>query len=101
MFFYKHTISQRFGRVISSTGTAAWPIIGPASNSAVTKCSVQPETFTPASRARSCVFVPGKLGSKLGCILSMLFGHVFTKLSERILIKPAKQTNLHCELERS
>ena len=46
------------------------------------------------------IFVPGKLGNKLGCILSILFGHVFTKLSERILIKPAKQTNLHCELER-
>ena len=32
----------------------------------VTKCTVQPCSFTPSVKARSCVWTPGKLGSKEG-----------------------------------
>ena len=51
---------QRVGGVVGSTGTAACATIGPASSSAVTRCTVQPATLTPCATACPGASMPGK-----------------------------------------
>ena len=51
MFFDEDARGQRSSVSPSSTGTARWTMIGPASSSAVTRCTVTPLTFTPCASA--------------------------------------------------
>ena len=48
------------------TGTTPCTMIGPASTSARTKCTVQPENRTPAASARRWVSRPGNAGQQRG-----------------------------------
>src|SRR5690606_40118419 len=54
--------ASRTGSSSSRTSTAACAMIGPVSVPSSTKCTVQPESFTPASSARRGAWSPGKAG---------------------------------------
>src|SRR5512135_41558 len=76
------------------TGTAACAMIGPWSSCAVTKCTVQPCTLTPAPRARACVSRPGNEGNSDGWILTRRPSYRRTNAAVRTRMKPASATSL-------
>ena len=76
-----------------STGTAAWAMIGPLSIAARTKCTVQPCSLTPASRARAWVLRPVKAGSSEGWMLISRSRQRSTKPADSSRMKPARQTS--------
>ena len=53
------------------TGTRAWPRIGPSSSTAVTSCTVQPASASPAASARAWVCRPGYFGRSEGWMFSI------------------------------
>src|SRR4030088_3283796 len=75
----------------SATGTAPCMMIGPASVSGITKCTVAPETFTPACNAGPCGSRPGNDGSSEGWMLSMLPYQRCTNSAVNSRMKPPRQ----------
>lgn len=57
-----------------------------------TKCTVHPETRTPAAKTSSCACAPLNDGNNEGCTFIKAPRHRFTKLSDKIRMKPARQT---------
>ena len=75
MFFDQDAGGESVSSVsFSSTGTARWTMMGPASSSAVTRCTVTPLTLTPCARACRCAWRPGNEGSNDGWMFTIRFG---------------------------
>ena len=76
------------------TGSTPWTMIGPASTSARTKCTVQPWKRTPAASARRWLSRPRKAGSSEGWMLSSRSRQRSTKSALRIAHEPGEANDL-------
>ena len=86
----------------ASTGTAPCTMIGPASISGTTKCTVAPCCFAPAASARAWVSRPLNAGSSAGWMLSMPALPLPTNHGVSSRMKPARQTiSISCALRTS
>src|SRR6185437_6479022 len=77
----------------SSTETTPCITIGPASVCGMTKCTVAPDTLTPARSAWACGSRPGNDGSRDGWMLSILPYQRCTNSAVNSRMKPPRQIN--------
>ena len=83
-----------------NTGTAACNTIGPPSSSGVTRCTVQPATFTPCARAWAGASVPGKAGSSDGCTFRTGPVNFARNPALKRRMKPARHTSRTSRVEQ-
>ncbi len=77
----------------SSTGTAAWMTMGPLSVASSTKCTVHPDTRTPARSACRTPCIPEKAGRSEGWMFSTRWGKADSSTGVTMRMNPARHTS--------